>query len=308
MFANGIKQTTTTTGTGNLTLSSVSGFPTFASKFSTGTNGDPFHYAIIRDSDGVGMEWGIGHLSSSTVLVRDKILATWDGTSTYSDQAPTALSLAAGTYRVICVDNAAARPIAANAVDTTLSGATKYLLGAQIVANPGANVAFANGTCQLVPFRLDQVATVSGVSVKVNTLASTGTTKNMRGAIYAVDKDGHPGNLIAESSAGVSTATTGVKGLTFAASVRLLPGWYFIALLTDGNPNIAGSNAAAGGGQCPMWGTAAGDVGGRYVVVTKSITYADTGALFPSPFGTTGLTYGADWVSLYPTPTLMVTA
>lgn len=305
MLANGIYQTTTTTGTGDLTLSAVTGFPPFSAKFSVGSNGDPFRYAIVRDSDGVGLEWGIGHLSASNTLVRDKIEATWNGT-TYSDLNPSALSLSADTYRVICCDNSFARPISPAATDSTIAS-PRYLMGAQWSGNPGASITCTANTMYLVPFRLDIAVVCSGVSAKINTAATTGALKNMRAALYSVDKNGHPGNLIAESSA-TSVASTGVKAFAFPASVKLAPGHYFVALCTDSNAAPAGSNAQGGGGQCQLWGVSGGDPAGRIIGITKSLTYADSGALFPNPLGTTGLTYGVDWGTAYHCPTLMVTS
>lgn len=306
MLVNGFKQSTTTTGTGNITLATVTGFAPFSAKYSTGTNGDPIPYAIVRDSDGVGVEWGLGHLDTTTTFVRDKILATWDG-ATYVENAPSAVSLGAGPYTVMVADMSAIRPIAPVATDSALSS-PRHLLGGQISANPGGSVGLTNGTAVLVPFRLDVCGVISGIATKVTTAATTGTTKNIRAALYAADKNGHPGNVIAESTAGVSASTTGTKALSFAAGVRLPAGWYFVAMLTDGNPNVAGSNSLAGGGICPLWGVPGGDPIGRYVYVSKSVTYADTGACFPSPFGTTSLTWGIDWTNAFPIPSLMVTS
>ena len=98
MLGNWIKQTSTSTGTGNLTLAAVTGFPTFANQFAAG---EYFYYTILNDSDGTPMESGIGHMSDSATLVRDKPLATFVA-GTYNDNDPAAVTLAAGTKRVIC--------------------------------------------------------------------------------------------------------------------------------------------------------------------------------------------------------------
>lgn len=302
MLGNGIKQTTSTAGTGALTLAAVTGFPGFSARFSNGVNGDPFHYALI-DSAGVGVEWGIGRLSDATTLVREKILATWNGT-TYNDATPTAISLS-GTYTVLCADNASARPVAPVATDSSLAS-PRFIIGAQWAANPGAGVAPGANNMVTLPYRLDMTAIVSGVGVKVTTAGAAGT--KLRAALYRMDKNGHPGTVITETASGLAVDTTGNKSLTFPASIRLDAGWYFVALLGNGGAALAGSNAQAGGGQCQMWGTVGGDVTGRYIQVAKSVTYADTGALFPNPLGTTGLTYNVDFATAYVCPTLMVTS
>jgi hypothetical protein len=90
LFADRVKDTTTTTGTGNITLagSPPTGFQSFNSAFGTSTY---FYYTIEG-----GAEWevGKGHLSASTTLVRDTVYA--------SSNSNAAVSFAAGTKNVFC--------------------------------------------------------------------------------------------------------------------------------------------------------------------------------------------------------------
>lgn len=71
-YKDRVKDTTSTTGTGDLTLSGTAptGFQDFDSAFGTGVY---FHYAISAASDA---EWevGIGYLSAATTLVRETVL------------------------------------------------------------------------------------------------------------------------------------------------------------------------------------------------------------------------------------------
>jgi len=82
-----IHQQSTSTGTGNITLSSVNGKRTFNEEFGTGGT-NKFDYFI---SNQAAAEWerGTGHLSASTTLVRDTVLA--------SSNANAAVSFSAGT-------------------------------------------------------------------------------------------------------------------------------------------------------------------------------------------------------------------
>ena len=82
-----IHQQSTSTGTGNITLSSVNGKRTFNDEFGTGGT-DKFDYFI---SNQAAAEWerGTGHLSASTTLVRDTVLA--------SSNANAAVNFSAGT-------------------------------------------------------------------------------------------------------------------------------------------------------------------------------------------------------------------
>lgn len=91
-FNDRVKDTTTTTGTGALTLSGVAptGFQTFANGFVTG---DLIYYAI---SSSAGAEWevGIGTLTGATTLARTQVLR--------SSNANAAVNLSAGTKDVFC--------------------------------------------------------------------------------------------------------------------------------------------------------------------------------------------------------------
>lgn len=105
MFADRVKETTTTTGTGSLTLlGAVSQFRTFNTAFGTDA---PFYYAIVGQS---GTEWevGIGHLSASTTLVRDRVTA--------SSNSNAAVNLSAGTKDVFCTISGESIDIAFDAV------------------------------------------------------------------------------------------------------------------------------------------------------------------------------------------------
>jgi hypothetical protein len=88
-YADRVKETSTTTGTGNFTLSgAVTQFSTFTSRFATDTQ---FAYAIVGQT---GSEWevGVGHLSGASTLVRDRV--------TQSSNADAAVNFSAGTKDV----------------------------------------------------------------------------------------------------------------------------------------------------------------------------------------------------------------
>ncbi|MFO1147790.1 MAG: hypothetical protein U1E62_05370 [Alsobacter sp.] len=90
-FADRVKETTTTTGTGDVTLAgAASQHISFNTAFGVGPS---FDYAIVGQS---GTEWevGEGHLSGSTTLVRDTVRA--------SSNSNAAVSFSAGTKDVFC--------------------------------------------------------------------------------------------------------------------------------------------------------------------------------------------------------------
>lgn len=89
-FYDRVKETTATTGTGDITLAgAVTQFVSFQSKFAV--NGDYFYYTIAGQT---GSEWevGRGHLSASTTLVRDSVFE--------SSNSDTAVNFSAGTKDV----------------------------------------------------------------------------------------------------------------------------------------------------------------------------------------------------------------
>ena len=90
-FADRVKETSTTTGTGSLTLAgAVAQFRSFNSAFGIGPE---FYYAIVGQS---GTEWevGEGYLTGSTTMVRDLVYASSNGGA--------AVSFSAGAKDVFC--------------------------------------------------------------------------------------------------------------------------------------------------------------------------------------------------------------
>jgi hypothetical protein len=86
-----VRETTTTTGTGNLTLAgAASNFQTFNTAFGLNIR---FHY-FIEDSTNGAWEDGEGYLSNSTTLVRERVIA--------STNSNALVNLGSGTKAVFC--------------------------------------------------------------------------------------------------------------------------------------------------------------------------------------------------------------
>lgn len=77
---NLVQQSTTSTGTGSVTLVAVSGKRAFSLDWPSSTPNDQFYYFISHQT---ASEWefGTGHLSSSTVLVRDTVIGSSNSNS-----------------------------------------------------------------------------------------------------------------------------------------------------------------------------------------------------------------------------------
>jgi hypothetical protein len=94
VFRDRVKDTSTTTGTGNVTLSGTAptGYQTFATAFAV--TSDVFTYCIVDNTSGQ-WETGGGYLSASTTLVRSDPM---DGSSGLF----TLVNFGAGTKDVFC--------------------------------------------------------------------------------------------------------------------------------------------------------------------------------------------------------------
>lgn len=109
-YADRVKETTTTTGTGDITLAgAVTQFVSFNTAF--GTNAE-FRYAIVGQS---GSEWevGVGYLSGSSTLVRSIVEA--------SSNSNAAVNFSAGTKDVFSTISAAGLLAIARGIASAIS-------------------------------------------------------------------------------------------------------------------------------------------------------------------------------------------
>lgn len=229
MLGNWIKTTTTTAGSGALTLASVAGYPAFNDVFGVGRL---FYYTILN-ADGTPVESGLGNLTASNTLARLKCLSTY-ASGVFTDSNAAFVTLGAGPYTVICALDESSAWLAAPSVNSVLAGgnsgvppANKFLVSSDRSSNSGTTV--VNGYIYYSPFRLDVAADVVSMAVNVTT-SSAGITANL--GIYQVDHRGFPGAKLFETGA-LSCAATGTVIGTLAASKRLAPGWYYTAIVTS---------------------------------------------------------------------------
>lgn len=229
MLGNWIRQTTTTTGTGNLTLSTVSNYAAFSSYFA---DGQRFSYQIVDDTSGEPIECGIGYLSSGA-LVREHIEATMVS-GTLDITAPTAASLASGTKRVIC---AASSGMLIPPAPGVWNGVAGRLYGdPQMSSSLGSFTATADRAYAL-PFIRAVDRPIDAVSFRLNTAAAAG--KSAICAVFAWGADGLPGTKLAETSTVAVDGATGVKTVTFSSAFDP-PQRFFVGILTDGAPVLQG--------------------------------------------------------------------
>jgi hypothetical protein len=264
MLGNWIRQTTTTTGTGNLALATVTGYAAFTDYFAAA---ERFEYAILDDATGLPIETGLGYLDTGA-LVREVIEATIVS-GTVDRTNPSAVSLAAGTKRVICTGTASSLLTSAPLAWT---GATYKGYGdCHLMPSASTGVMVAD-QAYVIPFERAVAADIDAVLIRVMTAGASG--KLAKAAVFAYAANGGPGAVLATSSSEL-VDSTGIKALTFSRFTP--PARFFVGLVCDGTPTI---QTYAGG-----------------TLATFSLGFSGTltpHAFFTHP-GATSLTFPTSW-------------
>jgi len=232
--------TTTTTGTGSLSLTSISGWPTLDD---IAGQSRAFRYDILDDATGAPLASGIGTLSASTTLARGA------NESTYASGAYTPLgsvmSLAAGTKRVILTamanDVSPALPTVQGSFGQKLV-LPEGLWPSNQTATLTANVVFAS--C----LRWSSARPLSSLACQISTAQGTGSDRLQLG-VYACKENGLPGNLICRTG-DILPNSTGLKTAVLSGgTIELPPAFYWFAICCSVNPTMfaydAGSSAKA---------------------------------------------------------------
>lgn len=223
MLANWVKETTTTTGTGPVTMSAISGFASFSDYFAT----NDVVYYVIEDANGTSREEGMGTITSSTTLSRTLPKVTLVG-GTIDDTSPTALTLTAGTHTIYISALQGAQP----PVDTWLPSGYKDLSDNLIHLGAQSDTVSAN-RATYCPMALSRARLITNIGVHISTADGAATISKL--GIYTCSPDGKPANLI--ESVSIDVTTTGTKSVALAAP-RLLSGVFFSCFVTDGTPTV----------------------------------------------------------------------
>ncbi|WP_066339242.1 hypothetical protein [Azohydromonas lata] len=237
MHASWAKAQTTTTGTGNLTLSALPGFPTPYQLMGS----LPFAYTLLNSSN-QPVEGGIATMSSSTVMVRSRVLRTWDGTTLTKNGGATAASLT-GTTQVICTPLDATSEALMPTVDST-AGVGRYVTSAHRTTVT-ASASPTSLTVYYQAFLLRAGGIVTGFACNVTTAAASGGQALI--GLYNLTPTGSIGSLISgASTSAFAVDTTGFKVLSAGTAQFLPPGMYIAAFLYSGSSLVtAGHNSAA---------------------------------------------------------------
>ena len=268
-----VRDTSTTTGTGALTLanSAPSTYRTFGSVCATG---DTFPYAVVHQS---ASEWetGIGTYSAANTLTRTTVLA--------SSNAGAAVNFSAGTKDVY-IDVPAATlgiPQIAGYVANRYYGPVCYgALGSNTVS---ANLLFAS------PFFCIKPITWTKMGFRLLTGVASG---NARIGVYKDSGNGQPGALLADAGVlACEVANQGIRELT-ALTIAMRAGWHWLAIVS--NSSTIATN----------WATPFRDTQGStldndsaaFDVIYGSHTYGALPAAFPTVVYTTAAAMPFMWL------------
>ncbi len=230
MLGNGIIETTTTTGPGDLTTSAVTGRPRITDKFTasaTEASAGHFYYAILTDdATPKFLESGIGYMSATGTLKRPVILSTYES-SVYSDSSPTAATLPAGTKKIVITGEAGAY-VGAMPGMSTINSAVRYAYSAHAPSTGfGGTLTTTANLLYLQPFLHTSARPIDALFIR----CSSGAGVAGQIGLYECNRDGTPGRKIMGSTADTSMNGGIVYVITTGGPVRLAPGWYFIGFV-----------------------------------------------------------------------------
>lgn len=244
MIASRIKETSTSTGTGNITLAgAATGYLAFNAAFPLNRR---FNYYIAMD-DGSAWESGIGYLSASTTLVRERPKRT---SGTYGS----AVNFGAGAKTVICDIVEGGHVPGWPGV----YGTNKDIGPANVTFNLASAMTSVADRMYLAPWRLDTFVRLTHLIAQVDTAVAG---SKARFAFYQWVPSGDPGPLLAETG-DIDTTTSGAK-VGAVTNIDLYPGWYLaacissgaVAYLAQGRTEMASSPVGGGGYNVSLYQT-----------------------------------------------------
>jgi hypothetical protein len=232
VLASGVKQSLTTTGTGNVTLVAVTGCSTVADYCGGIELSFPYNF---EDASGAILEQGIGYVSGGTgsTFVRAYVKKTFSGgVPTVVNSTTGQANLPAGTKYLVVTPDESSLPLNPPNAPIALHGTANKRIVMPDNCAPGTSAAFtlSGGTLWVWPVRFAHRGPYNAFAVRAS--AASGTIDV---GLYAMKPDGSPGALIAGST-GVAAAA-GQMFLTFS-QISLIPGWYCMAINSSAGPGV----------------------------------------------------------------------
>jgi len=204
MLAVNVQESTTTTGTGDITLAGASeDGRTFTSQFDTD---EPLYYYI--DDRAGNWEFGIGHLSGASTLVRESLTDSSTGSL---------INFGAGTKQVFN-----GYPSASVVKPKLQSG--RRIISPHIV-DPDNNSNLSIERQIYLPFIVEQETTFDSLGASVSLASSTGV---FHLGLYTSSAELYPENRIVNAS-GNSSTSSGIVNVAITPT-KLKAGIYWVAI------------------------------------------------------------------------------
>lgn len=227
MLSPGVQELISSTGTGNLTIGQVSGYPRANDYYPFGDN-RPVAYSIVDGSVTPAklIEWGYGYLSgNANTWVRAVVLGTY--VSGTLSQFPTAASLSGSSnYLIVGVHhNATTIPPLPGKANTLVNSSHRYLLPGNVyqVQTTGSTSAGTANRGYYFPVRYDFFGKVDAFVIRA------GGTVTTDFALFPCDYTSFMPKGPAIAAAANSAVSSGIQAFTFSGgAIVLTPGWYFL--------------------------------------------------------------------------------
>lgn len=257
MSANKIAETSTSTGTGDFTLTGAWSVP---SSFITGNRTFNSFYGLnhrfpymIQDQGG-NWEKGVGYLSDAATLVRETVIDNSLSTTALID-------FPAGVKLVMV-------PTDAGILWPETLDAGSYITSISSLGFSGASYSLPANQLMLSPFICARPMAVSALTFEVLTAASGGNVKPL---IYK-PRNFSPSSMTVDLIAvgdPISVGTTGRKSAPIAANLGQ-GSLYLIGIVSDSNPAVRTTGIAAAMSLGLGNGLSSGNNSGFYASVTNS--------------------------------------
>jgi hypothetical protein len=232
MRANACRATSTTGGTGALTLSAVTGFTSPLAVFPTGVF---VQYAILEGTDSTfatpsKLETGVGYINGSNALVRSAVRSTLSS-GTYNNSTATALSFGTSNVRVDFAPLAEDRGVWKLTSFAHGQGPSNFTS-----STSNSSLTLTAARLYAIPVEIEAAWPIG--SLGVATSSTVNTTVNL--AIATIDPtDGLPDVVIASVNALSVNATNNIYG-SVAAPIFIPPGDYWALIYSPGAPVLRG--------------------------------------------------------------------
>ncbi len=223
---NFVKETSTTGGTTNLTLSNISGRPSFNTRFGVG----PYFQYAAKDPDSVDFENGAGHLSASSTLVRDKVFSNSLGTTAKINFDTTAVEIYTGESEYSALGH---RRYSELFTSGTKSVTSPY-------ANEVATLALTADRLYHIPWICPHVGPWE--AIRFHCTSSGSAPDQVRVGIYNVTDAGGPGDLLVTTN-DIDVSASGSYTDSLAATDFIEPGPYFISIAANDVCTLRGYSA-----------------------------------------------------------------